>query len=52
MTQADGEATLDVVRTAARVAFGDGITEDQVVQFHDLVVHGLELKGFEIVRVD
>ncbi len=43
------EETLEVVRTAARIAFGEGVIDDQCIQLHDLIMHGLSLRGFEVL---
>jgi len=46
------EETLEVVRTAALVVFGDQVTEDQCVQLHDLIRHGLRLNVLNVVAWD
>ena len=43
------EETLEVIRTAARITFGKGVTEDQCVQLHDLIMHGFRLRGLDLV---
>ena len=43
------EEALEVVRTAARVVFGEEVTEDQCVQLHDLILHGFRLKDLDLV---
>ena len=42
------EESLEVVRTAARITFGEEVTEDQCVQLHDLIRHGFRLKGLDM----
>ena len=44
--------TLEVVRTAARIVFGEQVTEDQCVQLHDLIRAGFRLKNLDLVAWD
>ena len=43
------EETLEVVRTAARITFGEEVTEDQCVQLHDLIRAGFRLKDLDLM---
>ena len=46
------EETLEVVRTAARITFGEEVSEDQCVQLHELIRAGFRLKGLDLVAWD